>query len=319
MESVLKQTMVDIEIILVDDKSPDLSPSMCDEYAKNDERVKVIHKKDNEGLGYARNTGLDNATGEYICFVDSDDYISLDMCDKLYSLAKKTDSDAVYGGVFYYDGNKTKIRKRVEKETTWNNDEVKELLLDFIATEPEKNEDTIIEVSVWKALFKKSIFEKRNIRFVSERDYISEDVIFDIDYLQNCRSVTIVPDPVYYYCENNESLSKTYREDRFLNVKKLYFEIIKRLKTLYTIDEINLRCDRFLIARARTNARGICNNKKIIGKKKALTLIKDICEDRDLRVSLERYPISKLPKRHYIVALLMKLKKYNLLSFILSR
>lgn len=74
MASLLNQTLEDIEIIMVDDGSPDRCPKMCDEYAKKDSRVKVVHKK-NGGLGYARNSGLDVATGEYVAFVDSDDYV----------------------------------------------------------------------------------------------------------------------------------------------------------------------------------------------------------------------------------------------------
>ena len=78
MESLLNQTLKEIEIILVDDGSPDNCPQMCDEYARRDSRVKVIHKS-NAGLGYARNSGLDVAVGEYIAFVDSDDYVDTSM------------------------------------------------------------------------------------------------------------------------------------------------------------------------------------------------------------------------------------------------
>lgn len=78
MESLLNQTLEDIEIIMVDDGSPDNCPQMCDEYAKKDNRVKVVHKK-NAGLGFARNSGLDVAKGEYIAFVDSDDYVGLNI------------------------------------------------------------------------------------------------------------------------------------------------------------------------------------------------------------------------------------------------
>ena len=74
MVSLLNQTLKDIEIILVDDESPDNCPKMCDEYANKDKRVKVVHKK-NGGLGFARNSGLDVATGEYVAFIDSDDWI----------------------------------------------------------------------------------------------------------------------------------------------------------------------------------------------------------------------------------------------------
>ena len=76
LESVVNQSYRKLEIILVDDESPDKCPEICDKWAAKDNRIKVVHKK-NAGLGHARNTGIENATGEYICFVDSDDYIAL--------------------------------------------------------------------------------------------------------------------------------------------------------------------------------------------------------------------------------------------------
>ncbi len=320
MNSIINQTMNEIEIILVDDKSPDNCPRLCDEYAKQDSRIKVIHKNKNEGLGYARNTGLDIATGEYIAFVDSDDFVTVDLCEKLYLTAKHNDADVVYGGVYYYyDEKKIKTRKNFKKIQRWSNEEVKELLLDFIATKPTEKNDTLIEVSVWKALFRKSLLDDNKIRFVSERDFISEDIIFDIDYLHLCRRVTIIPDPVYYYCNNESSLSKSYRKDRFIKVNVLYEEIKRRLSNIYKENDVNLRCDRFLIARARTNARAIAKNQKLIGKSEVINGLRDICENDNLKKVLSRYPIHLLPKKYYIVALLMKHKKYNILRMLLSR
>ena len=182
MKTLLNQTYRNIEIILVDDESPDECPKMCEEYTKIDQRVKVIHKK-NGGLGFARNSGLEIAQGKYIIFVDSDDYVTENMCHLLYEAAKKYEADVVYGGIFYADGEKIKESKVVTKERVWKGkQEVKDLLLDFIATEPNEKKDTIMEVSVWKALFRKKVFDEYDISFVSERQFISEDVIFDIDY-----------------------------------------------------------------------------------------------------------------------------------------
>ena len=157
MKTLLNQTYRNIEIILVDDESPDECPKMCEEYTKIDQRVKVIHKK-NGGLGFARNSGLEIAQGKYIIFVDSDDYVTENMCHLLYEAAKKYEADVVYGGIFYADGEKIKESKVVTKERVWKGkQEVKDLLLDFIATEPNEKKDTIMEVSVWKALFRKKV------------------------------------------------------------------------------------------------------------------------------------------------------------------
>ena len=92
IQSIVDQTYTNLEIILVDDGSPDNSGAICDEWAEKDNRIKVIHKA-NGGLSDARNAGLDIATGEYIAFVDSDDYIELDFYDKLYNVIKATNCD----------------------------------------------------------------------------------------------------------------------------------------------------------------------------------------------------------------------------------
>ena len=88
IDSILNQTFMDFELILIDDGSPDNSGKICDEYAKIDSRVKVVHKE-NEGVSAARNAGLELAKGKYICFVDSDDYIQRDYLERLI-LAKKS-------------------------------------------------------------------------------------------------------------------------------------------------------------------------------------------------------------------------------------
>ena len=187
MKTLLNQTYRNIEIILVDDESPDECPKMCEEYTKIDQRVKVIHKK-NGGLGFARNSGLEIAQGKYIIFVDSDDYVTENMCHLLYEAAKKYEADVVYGGIFYADGEKIKESKVVTKERVWKGkQEVKDLLLDFIATEPNEKKDTIMEVSVWKALFRKKVFDEYDISFVSEKRidfYGTASQIYSICFLK---------------------------------------------------------------------------------------------------------------------------------------
>jgi glycosyltransferase involved in cell wall biosynthesis len=98
LTSLINQTLKDIEIILVDDESPDNCPAICDNYAQKDPRIKVIHKK-NQGLGMACNSGMENATGEYIAFCDSDDYVDNCMYENMYYIAVKHEADAVYSGI----------------------------------------------------------------------------------------------------------------------------------------------------------------------------------------------------------------------------
>ena len=99
VSSILNQTFTDFELLLVDDGSPDRCGEMCDEYAKKDSRVKVIHRK-NGGLSAARNSGIDAACGKYIGFIDSDDYIEENMYEHLYDVITKYDADIACGGIF---------------------------------------------------------------------------------------------------------------------------------------------------------------------------------------------------------------------------
>ena len=96
IDSLINQTFQDIEIILVDDGSPDNSPAICDEYAAKDQRIKVIHKQ-NAGVSEARNSGIDAAKGDFLMFVDSDDWMEIDGCDILYNEYLQTGADTVIG------------------------------------------------------------------------------------------------------------------------------------------------------------------------------------------------------------------------------
>ena len=136
MESLLNQTLKDIEIILVDDGSPDNCPQMCDDYAKTDSRVKVVHKA-NAGLGYARNSGLDVASGEYVAFVDSDDYVDTKIYESLLLEAENSGADVVFCKYYTEQTDGTWVDcDEVTKRMEWNNEGINEFLLNIIATEP---------------------------------------------------------------------------------------------------------------------------------------------------------------------------------------
>ena len=110
LDSIVNQTYKELEIILVDDGSPDGCPKICDEWGLKDSRIKVIHKA-NAGLGLARNSGLEVATGKYVVFVDSDDYAELTMIENLYHCLLKTNADTVIGGFRRKKGEHIEIRE----------------------------------------------------------------------------------------------------------------------------------------------------------------------------------------------------------------
>lgn len=317
IESLVCQSFEDFEIILVDDGSTDGSSRLCDLYAESNEKVRAIHRE-NGGLGAARNSGLEAAVGEYVLFTDSDDYVSADMLEKLYAATAEYGADAVYGGMCYDTKGRITRSQGVGSLTVWRGENrVMELLLDLIAVKPGKTKDTIMEISACRALFRRTIFEKNHIRFVSEREFISEDLIFDMDFLPRCGCVAAIPDAVYFYTFNPKSLSKSFRTDRFKRDKELYFEVIRRLSKLYSEDEFALRCDRFLIARARFDARNIVRHRAQLSTGELREALCEICGDRDLQRILKRYPIWKLPCQQTAAALLMKLRCVSLLALLM--
>lgn len=144
MTSLLKQTYENIEIILVDDGSPDDCGFKCDQYARTDSRVYVIHKK-NAGLGMARNSGLDIAKGKYVAFIDSDDYVDEQMFERLYDRLKHEKADTCF--CRYYDrtsDGQNLLAREVYKKSLYCEEEVWELLLGMIGNLPEEAGDVAL-------------------------------------------------------------------------------------------------------------------------------------------------------------------------------
>ncbi len=197
MESVLSQTYENLEIILVDDGSPDSCPEICDEYAKMDERIKVIHKK-NGGLSDARNAGLDIAKGAYIGFVDSDDIVTPDMFSELAEAMIKNDADLSVCGFYYINEQGYRLEKEKEIFTQEKALLTGEECLKHIYFE--KNGWKL--VPVWNKLYKKEIWE--TIRF--DKGKIHEDEFVFHKIMRQCKKVAILDKPMYGYRKNSNGI-----------------------------------------------------------------------------------------------------------------
>lgn len=234
MDSVVNQTYRNIEILLVDDGATDSCPDICEKWAKKDERVKVIHKQ-NAGLGMARNTGIDNATGEYIVFFDSDDYIELDTIEKCYNRAVADKSEIVLFGHSLISSS-GKVKSQVvpySNKYSYCGNEVKKIVLPNLlmqsANAPEiKN----LWMSAWSCFYSYNLIKKAKWSFVSERKIISEDVYSLLQLFAHINSVSIIDESLYNYCENASSLTHVFREDRFEKINTFYNETIKEAKRL---------------------------------------------------------------------------------------
>ncbi len=226
IESIVCQTYTDIEILLIDDGSPDRCPEICDNWAIRDERIRVIHKE-NQGLGMARNTGIENANGEYICFFDSDDFIAGETIEKAYELAKKDNSEMVVFGLntVSENGKVTDSFIPWNKPSLYTGDEVvNDFLPEFIAPDPFGDGSRKFYMSSCVSLYSMELINKSGWRFVSERDIISEDIYSLADLFSNVESVSVLPEALYYYRKNDCSLSRKYRADRYDKIKDFYIK-----------------------------------------------------------------------------------------------
>lgn len=229
IESIVNQTYRNLEIILVDDGSLDNCPKMCDTWAKKDVRIRVIHKQ-NQGLGMARNTGIDQATGEYICFFDSDDYISAETIEKAYAAANDTHCDLVVFGMQRVNEDGVIISQAVPEtpHKYFYRSDVQELLLpDVIDNSHRKVQVKNFQLSACSCLFSMELIRKVNWRFVSERDLISEDCYSLIRLYKNVQSVAVIPERLYYYRKNRASLTNTFRIDRPERNRYFYLQCSK--------------------------------------------------------------------------------------------
>lgn len=191
VDSIINQTLEDIEIILVDDGSPDNCGKICDDYAQKDNRIVVIHKT-NGGLSDARNAGLEVARGEYIGFVDSDDYIAPEMISLLYGVCKKNSTDIAGCDLAYVYETTDRVDYNSNKqESVLSSDDFFVLMLDV---------NKYLRTGVWNKIYKRSLFD--TVRFPKGK--LFEDVgtmyklIFQVD------KITYVSKPGYFYLKQRE-------------------------------------------------------------------------------------------------------------------
>ncbi len=192
ISSITNQTYKQLEIILVDDGSPDNCPAMCDSWGEKDSRIHVIHKE-NGGLSDARNTGLSLATGEYICFVDSDDYIEPTYIEEMFLAMQHTGADIVECGVQYVDI--TGVKMRVQTVTT-------ELVLDRLNALTKLILEDGVYQTVWNKLYRREVIG--TILFDVGRYH--EDDFWTYQIIDRVSKMTILTKPLYNYLQRSTSI-----------------------------------------------------------------------------------------------------------------
>lgn len=228
VDSILNQTFEDFELILVNDGSPDNCGNICDEYAQKDNRVKVIHKK-NGGVSSARNVGIDIAQGEYIMFVDSDDWIQSVMLEQMYVY---NNSDLIISGLEFVDINNNILFTNfidffqnitIEKfMSTWYVEAEKKLLLS----------------GPYNKLYKREIIADYNIKF-NENISICEDGLFVTQYLLHCHKISNINKSFYEYIQyEGNSLMGRYNDNAIEANAILYNEKINLINSVCPLEDV---------------------------------------------------------------------------------
>ena len=283
LDSLVNQTYENIEIVCVDDGSTDSSGAICDEYAKKDARIKVIHNE-NEGASAARNTALKVIRGEYIMFVDGDDWIDKDTCECCVNVLEQHDVDLILWSYSREYGTSIKPKRIFEHQSKYfNSQDVHEKIfrrcVGLYGDELNRVENMDSIITIWGKLYKRNIIKDLYFRDVQEIG--TEDTLFNIYAIYNVKSAFYIDRHMYHYRRDNVvSLTSTYRSDLYTRWQRLYDYIEAFIK------EKDLGDD-FINALNNRIALGICGLGLNImsSDKSAVMKIKEI---KDI-ISTERY------------------------------
>lgn len=224
VDSILNQTYKDIELILVDDGSKDKSGEICDEYASKDSRVRVIHQE-NKGLSGARNTGIENMTGELLMFVDSDDWISSETCERAVDAITKNDVDIVFWSYAREYGDKSLPRYIYSKEQLFVGSDYEDLFLRLLGntTSPETLDS--LSSACNKCFRVKDIAEK--VRFVDCSLIGTEDLLYNVGVFSQAKSAYYINEAFYHYRKvMGKTLTTVYKAD-FLTKRVNLFNMLR--------------------------------------------------------------------------------------------
>lgn len=214
IDSILLQTYRDFELILVDDGSPDNSGKMCDDIAKTDKRIKVIHKE-NGGLSSARNTGLDIASGDYVGFIDSDDWVTKDMFEHLISLADSYNCEIASASYVFSNGETTFKQPNIEVKVFNKKEALRYYMLEGMSSR-------ISDYPVCIKIYKKILFD--NIRFPEGQLY--EDVATNFILIQKS-SIYVKSNKIcYYYFQDGGSITRSGFKNKDMDILKVGEQLV---------------------------------------------------------------------------------------------
>lgn len=299
IESILNQTLTDFEFFAIDDGSPDNSGKICDDYAKKDTRIKVIHKE-NGGAPEARNVAIEQATGKYMYFIDSDDWIEKDMLQTMYDLAEKNSADLVVTGfcMEYFEKDRYVTYKNQIEDIVYKDKE------DFRENAYKYLNNSILSLP-WNKLYSSDIIKKENIRFPNTK---WDDHHFNMDYLMNVEKVVMSSITMYHWYRSRKG-SETminYSDPKMFQKRKEHYEHILELYKHWDCNDVDsidaISC--YYVGRLFQCIQEIADNKNIKNKEKK-EKIKEILNDNETKLALKK--AKKLSSKFKILTFPMKI------------
>ncbi|MFE4238720.1 glycosyltransferase family 2 protein [Peribacillus butanolivorans] len=297
VNSILNQSYKNIEVLLVNDGSTDNSGSICEDFAEKDCRVKAIHQK-NSGPSVARNTGIKAARGDYIQFVDSDDYIESSMTKKLMEAMNENVQLVICG------------YKSINNNNVFTGGHIPSIegvyqIYQFLQSFGELYKNNFIN-SPWNKLYVTHIIKHFNIRFIDNLN-MGEDLLFNLDYIKNSNSICIIKDKLYNYLSNDNSLTESYKKDFFENQQMLF----QKVREFLLEDKNYTENNKYYIESSYTEMIINCfgnlfHKKSNLNSKSRRNLIYNIVNDDCLRKKIVYFKNSSIQTR--FIGLLIKYK-----------
>lgn len=304
IESLISQSMKEIEILLVDDGSPDDCGKICDEYAANDERIVVIHQK-NKGLSGARNSGYEKATGEYLMFLDGDDFIDPQTCSIAYETAKEQNVQIVFWDIITEYENSQKENKTMTGAAKYFDREdctqLQARVLDFKGK----------IAQVFAKLIKKDLLDEHNITHVEHLKQGAEGLVFNIALFEYAQSAYYLDKYLNHYIYNEQSISHSPSEENYYFVLRCFEYIedfIKSSKNCVQLEH-NLY-NRLLYVVVTTGITGYFNPDNKAPYKEKVSGYKKFLKEPLINKAINNADYTGISMQRRVILLLIKLKQF---------
>lgn len=274
LNSILNQSLNEIEVICIDDCSSDNSLNIIKDFSKADDRIKVYSNEKNEGAGFTRNIGLKHAKGEFIAFVDADDWIEEDFSEKLYAHAKYTDSDLVlFNSIQHQDNNEV---ERVYFPNNSFNENYHNFIFDY-----KFNKNLVLNsfFVIWSKFYKRTFIQNFKFPILS----LFEDVLFHISSLVFAKKITYFPDFLYHYNRINVFSEQNFKvkSDKVFLLLDIFEDIKDFLIKNNLMDNLKLNFLNFILTESRNNLLKLDSDIQLIFFEKVKSLIVSLNFDDD--------------------------------------